>query len=245
MPFESLQQLLSWKPPPIIQYVGHSILLAESKLCIFGGPKMFKSLAAQQLGFCIASGTNWLGFGTVQAKVMYLQSEVSKPAFRDRVDKMARNVIVPNNQYMFNTDFSFKLDRNSNVAELEKDIAKYQPQVLILDPWYKMMTVEENSAYSRTQDTLDYFISKYKLCVVMIHHDTVPMMDLQTHQPVTRFHPRGPRTTEGWFDGIIQIDGDVMGDDRILRFELRHGLSLVPPLPVTLDRSSLWLSRIP
>ena len=46
---------------------------------------------------------------------------------------------------------------------------------------------------------------------------------------------------EGWFDSIIQVDGDVSTDDRTLRFEMRHAHSLLKPLTVTLDRSTLTM----
>ena len=85
MPFETLQELLIWNPPPVHQYVAGHILIGQSKLCIFGPPKSFKSLIAQQLGFSIATGKPWLGYTTRQAKVMYLQCEISKPSFRQRV----------------------------------------------------------------------------------------------------------------------------------------------------------------
>jgi RecA-family ATPase len=245
MSFETLQRLLSYTPPNIPQYVGNHILNKESKMMLFGGPKMFKSLLAEQLGFCLASGTTWLGFSTVQCKVMYLQSEVSKGMFQLRTKQMARNVTVPVGQYLFDTSLSFKLNRKADADRLERDIIKEKPDVLILDPWYKMLTFEDNNNYSATQDIMDALIEKHKISIVMIHHDTVPPLDLQTGKPITRFHPRGPRTTEGWFDAIIQVDGDIQTDKRILSFELRHALHLVTPVEIELDRGALWSNPVP
>ena len=159
---------------------------------------------------------------------------------------MAKNMPnVPTGAFVFNTDFSFKLDRTTDVQQLETQITKFRPDVLILDPWYKMLSVEDNQAYSRTQDIMDYLIDKYDLTVIMVHHDTVPMNDPQTGQPINRFHPRGPRTVEGWFDTIMQIDGNILNDDRILRFEMRHAISLAKPIVSTMDRNKLWLELKP
>ena len=246
MSFESLQDMLAWNPPPVPQYVGNYILLKKTKMCVFGGPKMFKSIMAAQLGFCIASGSPWMGIPTKQGKVAYMQCEIPKGPFRDRTAKMAKNMPnVPMGAFVFNTDFSFKLDRNSDVTTLENYLSKARPDVLILDPWYKMLSVEDNQAYSRTQDIMDYLIDKYDLSIIMVHHDTVPMNDPQTGQPINRFHPRGPRTVEGWFDTIMQIDGNIQNDDRILRFEMRHAITLARPIQANMDRNKLWLEPKP
>ena len=62
---------------------------------------------------------------------------------------------------------------------------------------------------------------------------------------IKTFHPRGPRTIEGWFDTLIQIDGELDSDVRTLAFETRHGQSLIKPIMVELDRSLLWLKPLP
>jgi len=243
MPFESLQTLLAYQPPPVTQYIGSDILLEETKMCLFGPPKAFKSLAAQQLGFCIAAGIPWLGFKTTQSKVCYLQAEVSIPMFRDRVYKMAHNVGTPNGAYVFQTDRGFRLDAPSHVKKLRIDLEKERPKVLILDPWYKMLSLQDNQSYDRTQDVMDSLIDEFKLSIVMIHHDTVPALDVGTGKTVSFFHPRGPRTVEGWFDSIVMIEGDILTDERKLIFELRHGQELLKPVKLVLDRSKLWIER--
>ena len=245
MPFESLQQLLLWSPPPVKQYVGAHILIGESKLCIFGAPKSFKSLIAQQLAFSIATGTDWLGFPTIQGRVMYLQCEISKPSFRQRVLQMSSQYKVAgaNKPLWFDTNLTFKLDRQSDADYVDSQIRVLKPDILILDPWYKMLLTEDNHSYSRTQDFMDSLISKYKISIIMIHHDTVPMTD-QTGAVIQRFHPRGPRTVEGWFDSIIMVDGDITTDDRILKFEMRHAHSLLAPVKTKLDRNTLTMRRV-
>ena len=152
---------------------------------------------------------------------------------------------VPNGQYVFDTDMTFKLDRVRDMDRLRKSLDKLKPDVLILDPWYKILTVEDNAAYNRTQDIMDNLIHDTGITIVVVHHDTVPPMDPKTGQPIIRFHPRGPRTVEGWFDSMIQITGDVMTDKRQLRFMSRHSHYLLNPITVELDRNTLWATRLP
>lgn len=241
MPFEPLGSLLAWQPPAIPYWIGNHILPQSSKICIFAGPKKMKSILAQQICFCLSSGEPFLGYTTVQCKVGYLQCEIGKAEFQKRVWKMSHNIpTVPNASLFFDTNLTFKLDRAKDLLALENSIIRNNIQVLVLDPWYKMLTVEDNAAYHRTGDTMDYLIQKLGISIIMIHHDTVPFID-QAGNEVQRFHPRGPRTdVEGWFDTIIQMTGNIENDDRKLSFISRHSPDLMLPVEITLNRSRLW-----
>lgn len=243
MPFQTYEELLAWNPPPVKQFISDYLLLEGSRLCFFGGPKLGKSVAAQQLCFCLATGQSWLGFKTQMAKVLYLQCELSKGLFRDRLRQMGRNFHPPTGSCLFETNLAFKLDRSSDFGRLRRDIEKERPNILIIDPWYKVLSMEDNAAYDRTKDNMDMLIQDYNISIVVIHHDTVPKLDATTGQPMTWFHPRGSRTVEGWFDTIIEISGDTQDDVRQLRFELRHGLSLLAPVNLRLNRTKFLMER--
>ena len=243
MKFQSIEELVAWNPPNVVQYIHNDLLQAETKLCLFAAPKLYKSLLAKQLSFCIASGTPWIGFDTTVAKVALLQSEIPQVAFRSRVLTMRDNVIVPRGNLYFRTDRNFKLDRRTDINELRAWLKVQTPQVLILDPWYKMLSQEDNTTYSRTQDNMDNLIDEFKLSIVVVHHDTVPPRDTSATSPIW-FHPRGPRTVEGWFDTIIQVSGDIATDKRTLQFETRNARNLIPPIEIELNRVKLWAERI-
>jgi len=243
VPFESLQQLIAWNPPPIKQIVDNHILLEETKLCLYAPPKYFKSLIATQLGLCIAAGESWLGFQTTQAKVALIQSEIPKVAYRERTLPMARNLTVPNNMFYTSTDRSFKLDSNKHINQLRSDLHRIKPEILILDPWYKMLTTEDPRTYSYTQDKMDSLIEEFGISIIIVHHDTKPITSY-SGQIVSSGKPRGPRTVEGWFDSLIEITGDISTDNRTLKFETRHSHTLIPELDIKLDRRRLWASRI-
>lgn len=244
-PFESFESLIAWNPPQTVQYIGSDILLENTKLCIFGPPKLGKSILAAQLSLCLASGNDWLGFKTKQCKVAYIQSEVPKKEFRDRLHKMGANNGVPPGSAFYITDSGFKLDNHTTYKTLQTRLTSLKPKVLILDPWYKMLSREDNQHYSLSQDLMDALIKDFSLSIIMIHHDVVPQYDYKAGKHIEFFHPRGPRTVEGWFDSIIEIGGDIGTDERVLKFELRHGQYLPIPIPIKLNRNKLWLERVP
>lgn len=244
MSFETLQELALWQPPPVIQLLGNHILLDETKMCLFGAPKLFKSLMAQQLGYCLATGIPWLGIPTTQCKVALLQSEIPKALFRNRMLSMSANVQLQNNRFYLDTNRGFKLDNNTHMNKLRGELQRIRPNVLILDPWYKMLSQEDNKTYAWTQDKLDNLIDEFKLSIVMVHHDTKPLTTDKGDVVVSRF-PRGSRTVEGWFDSILHITGDIDTDDRVMFFECRHSTTLLKPLEFTLDRQRLWAFERP
>jgi RecA-family ATPase len=232
--FEDLNTVFAWRPPNIPEIVGQAILLRETKLCVFAEPKLFKSIYTQQLGFCIATGTPWLGFSTTQSKVFMLQSEIPKSQFRNRLLKMVPNVpTAPNGTYKFRTDRSFKLDRRTYMR-------RDTPDVLIFDPWYKMLTSQDNQAYTHSQDVMDSLIDEFGVAIIMVHHSIVPQFDQSSGQFVSATRPRGPQTVEGWFDSIIQLKGRIEEDTRTLTFELRHAEKLQFPITTYLIRDKLW-----
>lgn len=242
MSFKTLNELFSLRYPPVKEHVSMSILREQNRLCVFGGPKLGKSLLVSQLGLCLAAGEPWLGFNTIPTKVMSLQSELVERDYRDRLIAMAGNaaIAITSDQFLSDTDTTFKLDLPGNTAWLEGQLRRFRPEVLILDPWYKMLTVEDNKAYDRSKDIMDKLIKDYKIAIIMVHHDTVPERNPQTGVLETKFHPRGSRTVEGWFDSIIQIDGDIDTDERTLRFEMRHPTKLLRPHPIALNRQRVW-----
>ena len=241
MKSESLQELLAWNPPPVKQYIGSHILIDQGRLLIFAPPKVGKSVLAQQLCFCIATGRDWLGYPTQPGRVLYLSLEGSKIMFRDRLYKVSQQFQgVPPNALRFISGVDFKLTRNADVADLHNIIARDQPNIVVLDPWYKMMSDGDVKTYEQTMDKMDQIISKFGVALVVVHHDTVPQHST-SGKVIKQFHPRGPRTVEGWFDSIIGIEGDPFHDERVFRFELRHSTTLQPDLKGRLDRNRLMM----
>ena len=222
-----LPKYLINRPPTPRSYLGDYVLPEQSKLCLFGAPKTGKSLLAQQIAFSLVSNKAVVGFKTVQCKVAYLQSEMSHAMFYNRIFEMYTVFGgTIGNDLTVGTKLTFKLDRVSDFNMLAAEIEKLGTEVLVLDSWYKMLSSEENSSYTKCQDYMDTLIDKYKLSIIMLHHDTVPKIDPQTGKTIITFHPRGPRTLEGWFDSLIQLSGDVTSPEKLLTFELRHGAPL-------------------
>ncbi len=244
MDIESLQDILIWKPTPIKQIVGGGILLEGSKLIFFGEPKTFKSLIIQQLAFCSSVGAPWLGFNTSMSRVLYIQGEISKFPFKLRIAQMSQNITVPPQNLFFSTNFNLKLDKHSGVLELEAALKRTQATFLILDPMYKMITASDESSIQRFVDNIDNIIATYNISVAIVHHSRKSHITQQGGViDMGGAELRGP-LFEQWADSIIRIRGNIDTDERTMTFELRHAVSLLPPISLLMDRKRLWFNRI-
>jgi RecA-family ATPase len=244
MEVQTLQEMQIWNPPKPKPIVADGILYHQTKMILFAGPKMYKSLLAQQLAFCAAAGAPWIGYNTAQSNVLYIQAEIPKLLFRTRVVKMAQNQSVPVGSLAFASEFNLKLDRAEGRQELEQAVKKHKPNILILDPLYKILSGPEETNVVRVLDTLDWMIGKADLTVILIHHSRKPRTNV-TGQVVDMggSELRGP-LFEQWADSILRIRGDIETDDRTIDFELRNAETLMPPINITLNRSKLWFTRI-
>ncbi len=244
MDIQAYEELLLWNPSPPRSIIAPEILIEETKLVLFGAPKTFKSLLAQQLGICFVTGTPWLGYDVEPSKVLYVQGEISKIPFKGRVLKMGSQYKIPPQQLLFSSQFNMKLDRDSDMKELEGEIAKRKPNILMIDPAYKFLVTQTEDSISRFLGFLDYLIDAHHMCIILIHHSRKPRTN-PTGQLIDMggSELRGP-LYEQWADSIIRVTGDITSDYRVLDFELRHAQFLMNPITIKLDRGSLWFHKI-
>ena len=241
---QSYEELVVQNLQPPKSIIAQGILLSETNLILHGLPKTFKSLLAQQLCFCLGAGIPWIGFSTTPSKVLYIQSEISRFPFRMRLIPMGRNQTVPPKTIYFVTEFGLKLDREQGLKDLFAAVDKVTPDVLILDPLYKFMTISDESAIQRTLDGLDQLMSQRHITTVIIHHSRKP--HLSSNGQVVDMggaELRGP-LLEQWADSILRIRGNIATDYRTMDFELRNATALIPPIDIQLNRQRLWFSRV-
>lgn len=175
---ESLTDFLAWKPPHIKQLVGCGLLIPQGKAILVGKYKSWKSMTAIDLGFKLASGQRWLGFPTHMSTVLAIQLEIPKFAYQERVLKyVLGNKLNPSNLY-FITAPTLKLDKGWGIAQLDAWINEIHPQVIIIDPIYRVVTGRLTDEYDVRQftDRIDDIIERHKVSVVLVHHEGKDMI---------------------------------------------------------------------
>lgn len=157
--------------PPLIDGVlrqGHKMLLA-------GPSKAGKSYALIELCAAIAEGKDWLGFNCAQGKVMYVNLELDRASCLHRFkDVYTALGYAPDN--ISNIDIwnlrgkSVPMDKLA--PKLIRRAQKKDYIAVIIDPIYKIITGDENSA-----DQMAHFCNQFdKVCsevgcaVIYCHH---------------------------------------------------------------------------
>ena len=157
--------------PPLIDGVlrqGHKMLLA-------GPSKAGKSYALIELCCAIAEGNSWLGFSCAQGRVLYVNLELDRASclhrFRDVYTSLEWNPNGLKNIDIWNLrGRSIPMDKLA--PKLIRRAAKKKYIAIVIDPIYKVITGDENSA-----DQMAHFCNQFdKVCtelgcaVIYCHH---------------------------------------------------------------------------
>jgi len=244
LPIKSYQDILMWNPTPLKELISDGILYEQTKLVIFGGPKLGKSVLAQQLSFCMVMGLPWLGFRVQQCRILYIQAEISEILFKGRLQSMGYGRMVPPNMFNLSTITGFHLDKPTAQQDFLAAIVKHRPDIVIIDPKYKFVSSNDENSIIRFTDAVDEAILKHRVTVVIIEHSRKPKMGASGGiVDMGGFELRGP-IIEQWADGIIRLTGDLASDVRILQFELRHAINQLLPKQIVMNRQNLWFDEI-
>lgn len=157
--------------PPLID----GVLRQGHKMLVAGPSKAGKSYSLIELVIAIAEGKDWLGFQCAQGKVMYVNLELDRASclhrFRDVYEALR---LPPKN--LGNIDIwnlrgkSVPMDKLA--PKLIRRAAKKDYIAIVIDPIYKVITGDENSA-----DQMAHFCNQFdKVCtelgcaVIYCHH---------------------------------------------------------------------------
>lgn len=157
--------------PPLIEGVlrqGHKMLMA-------GPSKAGKSFALIELSIAIAEGTKWIGWQCTQGRVLYVNLELDRASclhrFRDVYTALG---LPPNNINKIDIwnlrGKSVPMDKLA--PKLIRRAAKKGYIAVIIDPIYKVLTGDENSADQMAHFTnqFDKIATELGASVIYCHH---------------------------------------------------------------------------
>lgn len=159
------------KAPPLIEGLlrqGHKMLMA-------GPSKAGKSFALIGLSIAIAEGQQWLGFNCTKGKILYVNLELDRASALHRFKDVYKAYgYEPNN--LANIDIwnlrgkSVPMDKLA--PKLIRRAAKENYIAVIIDPIYKVLTGDENSADQMAHFTnqFDKIATELGCGVIYCHH---------------------------------------------------------------------------
>lgn len=191
------------------------------KVAVIGRSKSKKSFFIQQMGFCIASGRPFLGHQVlIPRKVLIVQYEVKKAHYHKRCVKLAKRL-----------DFS-KEDLNNLIVVngrghpkplvlLKEAISLYKPDLVIVDPLYKLIEGDENKIEEMKPifKAFDTLCEETGTCLLYLHHDK---KGLTGKEDVTDRGAGSGITARDYDTGIVLSKHDSESDSLVLEFEFRN-----------------------
>ncbi|NQZ57240.1 MAG: AAA family ATPase [Lentisphaeraceae bacterium] len=162
-------------PPPLADELIKGILRQGHKLMIAGPSKAGKSFNLMQLTIAIAEGAEWNGWKCQQGSILYLNLEVDKPSCIDRLRKVYKAMgLEPNN--VSNIDIWHLRGKSAPMDKLAPKLirraAKKKYTAVIIDPIYKVITGDENSADQMAAfcNQFDKIAHELGAAVIYCHH---------------------------------------------------------------------------
>jgi len=191
----------------------------HGKTVLYAPPKTGKSYLCLQLARCIGAGDDFLGMPTQQGRVLYIQFELSPEVLQLR---LCSTQLSYDNVFV-GTTFSMKLDSEAGKQQLYKALNAVNPDVLILDPLYKMMQGDENDSKDMRLivNTLDEAIEAFDISVLIVHH---PGKDISRMG-------RGSSVLTDWVDSYIEMKRVQTSNKDTLRVKLTPKLLRHAELP--------------
>lgn len=246
---QEYDEFLSWRPELPLELLGKGLLHAKQKLILYGPRKTFKSMLVCYLLHCWRYGVDFLDIPVPPMGVtaLYLQLELSHELLHERMDEMHKHFagrhLDPRPLHIW-TEQMLKLDgQGTGIGRIAKYLEKWHPDVLILDPLYKLLSASINDQLAMTHlfDQLDVLADKYGCAIVIIAHPRKP----QPGSNSGRFDSddlMGQSLFSAWADTVIQLNrvkGDD-SDDRLLTFEAtRYAKEELDPLEIHFNRASM------
>lgn len=214
--------------PPLIE----GILREGHKMLIAGPSKAGKSFALIQLCISIAEGKPWFGFDCTQGKVLYVNLELDRASclhrFKDVYEALEQSPTNIGNISIWNLRGK-SLPMDQLAPKLIRRAQKRNYKAIIIDPIYKVITGDENSADQMANfcNQFDKVCTELKCAVIYCHH----------HSKGSQAGKRSMDRASG--SGVFARDPDALLD--LLELELENmNEDKLQDAPIDTNQCTAW-----
>lgn len=216
--------------PPLID----GVLRQGHKMLIAGPSKAGKSFALIELCIALAEGVKWLGFDCARGRVLYVNLELDRASCLHRFKDVYTALGIPANNLNKIDIWNLRgrtVPLDQLAPKLIRRAGKKDYIAIIIDPIYKVITGDENSA-----DQMARFCNQFdKICT-----------DLGTAVIYCHHHSKGAQGGKRSMDrasgsGVFARDPDALLD--LTELEITEGLLKQQADKLTCNIAYKWLCR--
>ena len=154
---------------PIVEGLLHK----EEILLCSATAKTGKTFLAIELAKSVITGNLFLNeFKTTKGRVLYFETELTGFFLKERLSKML-NFEDENSDQLLICKQSIKIDSSEGSMELYKALEFYKPDLVILDPFYRLHSKNEDKAQEMAQvlSFIKSLAQQFKTAFFILHHE--------------------------------------------------------------------------
>ncbi len=161
--------------PPLNPCLIDNVLRQGHKMLIAGPSKAGKSFALIELAIAIAEGKTWMDFKCAQGKVWYINLELDDISCKHRIKDVYKAMNIPPDN-LSNLDIWNLRGRSQPMDKLAPKLIRRAREkkyiAIIIDPIYKVITGDENSADQMAAfcNQFDKICTELNTAVIYCHH---------------------------------------------------------------------------
>ncbi len=159
-----------------VQWLVEDLWMQQGVGLLGGSPKSCKTWLALDLALSVATGTPALGRYAVRepGPVLLFAAEDSPPMVRERLAGMARqrDLALAGAPIHLVLASSLRLEAAADQSRLQATVARYQPRLMVLDPFVRLSRADENSALevSAVLAYLRELQRDHRVAILVVHH---------------------------------------------------------------------------
>ena len=176
--FEPMFTASMWDDPPeMAPEIIRGILRQGHKMLVSGASKAGKSFMLLELAIAFAEGSTWLGYQCEQGKVIYVNFELDKPSCQNRMINQYRALGYTEFPAHARNIIHWPLRGCADAIDkimpkLIRRAKAEQPMAVIIDPIYKVLNGDENSAHEMALfcNQFDKLCTQVGCAAIYCHH---------------------------------------------------------------------------
>ena len=220
--YEAPDDDVKWRVHDLLPCGGLSILSAR--------PKAGKSTLARTGAMAVATGQPWLGREVAQAPVLVCAFEEIKAAVVRHYRAMGATPDMP-------LHFHIGPPPGDPLPWVEAEVERIKPGLVIIDPLFKALNVEDGNSYAEVGRALDPLLALARSSgahIMAVHHNRKGAGDAAGDEVL------GSTSLFAGVDTLLSLKRSTEGN-RIISSTQRYGVDMEPTL-LTLNPATMWIS---
>lgn len=154
--------------PPVVPWVIEGLVVRGALTVLNGREGEGKSLLAMALAAGVAHGESQAGMACRAGRALIVDTENGEHETHRRVHALG----LPGSVEMYEPGDGQRFDLRSDLKDLEALLARYRPDLLVLDSFRTLWGGEENDSgdVAKVLDPLRNLVRKYEAGTILLHH---------------------------------------------------------------------------